>query len=209
MGMLPLTHLVGDGLQVSKLRVKNYLARASNINKFTGGRYKHIHLNENAEPIYDEKVHEIQSLQFPDSQVKRAGAVLICDSDLSNFKVCNNYKEVLVLELNNDNRKIKLSQPVLNFKSNILRNFQKRVDGAYLVDSSDIGSIFSQRDQIDVLYPCVGENYDFLKRSSAHHQCRLHFRLRSEDIYSWQFAKKGFFNFKKSIPDILRMLSLA
>jgi len=36
----------------------------------------------------------------------------------------------------------------------------------------------------------------------------LHIRKRAEDLHCWQYAKKGFFNFKKQIPDIIDTLGL-
>jgi len=36
----------------------------------------------------------------------------------------------------------------------------------------------------------------------------LHIRKRAEDLHCWQYAKKGFFNFKKQIPSIINTLGL-
>ena len=35
---------------------------------------------------------------------------------------------------------------------------------------------------------------------------KMHFIGLKEDIYCWQFSKKGFFNFKKNIPEVINYL---
>ena len=35
---------------------------------------------------------------------------------------------------------------------------------------------------------------------------KLHFIGTKEDIFCWNFSKKGFFNFKKNIPEVINFL---
>ena len=52
-----------------------------------------------------------------------------------------------------------------------------------------------------VLYPCVGENLDFLTSQGINN---IKFLYRNLDRSSWKYCNKGFFNFKKYIPTIIK-----
>jgi len=59
---------------------------------------------------------------------------------------------------------------------------------------------------LDIVYPSIGDNLDHLFRVRDNRWVALHLLKRPEDVFSWNYAKKGFFNFKKHIPDILSFL---
>ena len=109
----------------------------------------------------------------------------------------------LIIPTLNEERNIKLSENTLNFKKNLLESFKQKVTKAEFISSSDF---FSLNPNLDIIYPSVGENMDFLKRSDLNTD-KLHLIARKEDLFCWQFAKKGFFNFKKNIPSIIKFLS--
>jgi len=46
---------------------------------------------------------------------------------------------------------------------------------------------------------------DFLNRELKNIK-KLHFIGLKEDIFCWQYSKKGFFNFKKNIPEVINYL---
>ena len=50
------------------------------------------------------------------------------------------------------------------------------------------------------LYPCVGENLDFLTSQGINN---IRFLYRNLDRSSWKYCNKGFFNFKNYIPKII------
>ncbi|MDC3091259.1 hypothetical protein OA848_02605, partial [Rickettsiales bacterium] len=58
---------------------------------------------------------------------------------------------------------------------------------------------------MDVIYPFVGENLDFLKKIP---KIKFNHIYQNEDVFCWQYAKKGFFNFKKNISRIIDHLEL-
>ena len=78
-----------------------------------------------------------------------------------------------------------------------------RCPNASVSDSASILKVAATKKGADVVYPFVGDNLDYLKRLVARTNMTLHIRKRPEDIYCWQYAKKGFFNFKKHIPSII------
>ena len=63
----------------------------------------------------------------------------------------------------------------------------------------DIGEIKNINEKIIALYPTVGENLDYINSNNLN----LDFLYRKLDQYSWQYCKKGFFNFKNYIPKII------
>ena len=56
---------------------------------------------------------------------------------------------------------------------------------------------------IDIIYPNVGENLDFIAKISKENHLKTNYLYREIDLFCWQYCQKGFFNFKKNIPFIL------
>ena len=50
---------------------KHYLASEWNINKFTNNRFKNIKLNENAKPIFSDKVYSVTNKGFENSEISK------------------------------------------------------------------------------------------------------------------------------------------
>ena len=71
------------------------------------------------------------------------------------------------------------------------------------IDAAGLGAIAASRQGFDVVYPATGDHLDFLYRLSEESGVALHLLKRPEDVFCWHYAKKGFFNFKKHIPDMI------
>ena len=97
---------------------------------------------------------------------------------------------------------------MLAFKQALSNDFVVRCKNARLCDPSDFIEIVSTIEGLDVVYPFVGDNFDYLKRLQSLTNVTMHIRKRAEDLHCWQYAKKGFFNFKKRIPSIINTLGL-
>ena len=125
-------------------------------------------------------------------------------SDIMNvfFQEIENYENIFLVLLDNKNRKIKLDEKVLNFKRSLQQAFANEISNSQIIDED---TFISLNAQFDVLYPSIGENMDFLDREFKDID-KLHFIGLKEDIYCWQFSKKGFFNFKKNIPEVINYL---
>jgi len=65
-----------------------------------------------------------------------------------------------------------------------------------------VPNLSSHQDFQDIIYPGVGENYDFIIRFKNLHNKNIFNLVRDEDLFAWKFAKKGFFKFKENIPKI-------
>ena len=183
---------------------KNYLARESNIRKFTNQRYMNTSLNENALPLENPKIYSLQDVRHLHATQKYKNLVLF-ESDLNvneRYSFFKNYENIFLVLLDNKNRNIKLDEKVLNFKRTLQEAFASEISNSQIIDED---TFLSLNAQFDVLYPSIGENMDFLDREFKDID-KLHFIGLKEDIYCWQFSKKGFFNFKKNIPEVINYL---
>ena len=183
---------------------KHYLARESNIRKFTNQRFINAALNENAPPLVNHKIYSIKKIRQLHTKQKNKNLVLF-ESDLNvNQRVSffKNYENVYLLLLDNKNRNIKLDEKVLNFKSMLQRAFTNKISNSQIINGDDFKKL---NENYDVIYPFIGENMDFLNREIKDIS-KLHFIGLKEDIFCWQFSKKGFFNFKKNIPEVINYL---
>ena len=75
-------------------------------------------------------------------------------------------------------------------------------DNVEQIDPQSLGISFRDIKDIDVIYPGVGENYDFITEFKKLHNINIFNLVRDEDLFAWKFAKKGFFKFKENIPKI-------
>ena len=183
---------------------KNYIARESNIRKFTNQRYMNTALNENALPLENPKIYSLKEVKKLHTKQKYKNIVLF-ESDLNvngkNF-FFENYENVYLLLLKNKSRNVKLDDAVLNFKTTLQEAFASEITNSKIVNEDDIKNL---NEGFDVLYPSIGENMDFLNQEMKDIN-KLHFIGIKEDIFCWKFSKKGFFNFKKNIPGVINFL---
>ena len=190
---------------------KCYLARAENISKFTVERFDNARLNERALPLVDEKVHVIQPIDYEVSTKQKFETLLIMDSNL-NMLIRNetkNYKKIYVMSLTNASRQIAISQSVVEFKQNLIKSAAQKHPHCEVLDAREATQVLGKMPGCDVCYPFIGENLDFLHRSNDVWNIDLNFLRHHEDLFCWRFATKGFFNFKKNIPAIIKTLALS
>ena len=190
---------------------KCYLARAENISKFTGERFDNARLNERALPLVDEKVHVVQPIDYEVSTKQKFETLLIMDSNLNMLtrNETKNYKKIYVMSLANASRQIEISQSVVEFKQNLIKSAAQKHPHCEVIDSREATQVLGKMPGCDVCYPFIGENLDFLHRSNDVWNIDLNFLRHHEDLFCWQFATKGFFNFKKNIPAIIKTLALS
>ena len=182
---------------------KHYLASEWNIKKFTNNRFSNFKLSENVPPKVSDKIYSVINQNFNNSQDIENKTLIIFDNNLS-FEITefqnNEFKKVLLVSNNNENRSIKLSEKVLNFKSKLIEDQKKRLkENSINCEVVDINKIKNTNDEIIALYPTIGENLDYLNLNNL----KIEFLYRKLDQYSWQYCNKGFFNFKKYIPKII------
>ena len=183
---------------------KNYIARESNIRKFTNQRYMNTSLKENALPLNEKKFYPVGDIRQLHTDQKNKNIVLF-ESDLhinNRISFFEKYENVYLLLLDNKNRVVELDEKVLFFKKKLQESFIQKIPNAQFLNDDDLQKL---NESYDVIYSGVGENIDFLKREITDMN-KLHFIGTKEDIFCWQYSKKGFFNFKKNIPEIINYL---
>tara|TARA_B100000989_G_C19507036_1_gene456979 strand:- start:605 stop:1747 length:1143 start_codon:yes stop_codon:yes gene_type:complete len=180
---------------------KHYLASEWNIKKFTNNRFQNIKLNENAAPMVSGKNYSILKNDFLNPQIKNGKILVIFENNLSfeetTFKDLKFEKIILI---NNNIRQIKLSNSVLKFKQDLINDQLERLKNlSFECEVTTIDKFKNIEEEFYILYPCVGENLDFVLKNLKKYK----FLYRKLDQHAWQFCNKGFFNFKKYIPKII------
>ena len=181
---------------------KHYLASEWNIKKFTNNRFDNIKLNENASPKVSERTYSIIKQDLSNKNIDNQN-LLIFDNNLSfeNTDFQNQkFKKIYIISNKNQNRSIKLSEKVIEFKLLLIEDQKQRLKNKSIdCDVLDISEIKNIDESVIALYPTVGENLDYLNSNNL----KLDFLYRKLDQYSWQYCNKGFFNFKNYIPKIV------
>ena len=183
---------------------KHYLASEWNINKFTNNRFQNIKLNENAKPILSDKIYSVTSRNFDNLNILEDKALLIFENNLS-FEISDfkdiKFKKIILVSSNNENKPIKISEKLLNFKIELLEDQKIRLkEKAINCEIINISELKNIDEVIYALYPSVGENLDFINSNKLRN---IKFLYRKLDQFSWQYCNKGFFNFKNYIPKII------
>ena len=197
------------GLQTKN---KHYLAKSWNIEKFTSNRYMNINLNESAGPIEEIQTYPVEEKIFKSDFKKKNNTLLLFENDLCFFnrkEIYESYAKIYILLIDNNLRKISINKNVFEFKLKLILNFKDYFNNCeVVVIQSDLKNFPTCKD-LDIIYPSVGENLDFLIEMRDKLKLNLNFFFRKEDTYCWRFAKKGFFNFKNNIPKIIENLELS
>ena len=189
---------------------KNYSAQSWNIEKFTNNKYKNIRLVENPIPLQDKREYKLTEIEnFNNSEKVRNLIFFENDLNLENHKL-NNYQNIYCLLLENDKRKIKLDQKVLDFKRIIIKKHLKTLskDIKFLENSQNL-NILDGVKELDVIYPSIGENLSFIKRLNKTKDIKFRFLKNEKDLFCWNFSNKGYFNFKSNIPKIITKFKLS
>ena len=188
---------------------KNYIAQNWNISKFTNNKYKNLKINENPQPIIDQREYKISPIKIEVAE-KKSDNLVFFENELD-FKSFNtdNYKKIYCIMLANEERQVKLGNKVLEYKKNLIKNQIQNADlHIEFIEGNKFIEISSNEKEFDIIYPSVGENMSFLKRTMKKNNLILNYLIRDEDKYCWQFSNKGYFNFKSNIPKILSQFKL-
>ena len=187
---------------------KHYVAQSWNISKFTNNKYKDVKLNENALPLTDKREYKLNPLNFITEDNSNEN-LLVFENELNlENKNLKRYKNIYLILLSNEARKLKLEQKVLDYKSQLINDQKKRLDQIQIIDEAKFQPVVEKIKSFDVIHPCIGENYSYLNSMRKKQNLNLNFVLKDEDKFSWQFSNKGYFNFKNNIPKILTKFRL-
>ena len=184
---------------------KQYRFSPENLRKFSNNRF-------NVEKINNRQIFLEEKIQIPlDDEIYKSNmepkskTLILFENDLhisTLENILRNYKSVYIILLGNAQRKIKLSEAVLSFKQQIVLEFIKQFDNVTQIDPLKLKETLVDIDQLDMVYPGVGENNDFINSFKKLNNKVIFNLVRDQDLFAWKFAKKGFFKFKENIPKI-------
>ena len=183
---------------------KNYIASEWNIKKFTNNRFSQIKLNENPQPIIDNKNYSISKNEFLNSEINKNDNLIVFENSLSiecsDFRELD-FKNIYLVQKDNDTREIKLDEKVIKFKEGLIKDQKKRLENKFskveIINVKDLENLDGNN---IALYPSIGEINDFLISNNLKN---IKFLYRKIDQYAWKYCNKGFFNFKNYIPKII------
>jgi deoxyribodipyrimidine photo-lyase len=182
---------------------KHYLARASNIEKFTIGRFNPVgQLNESATPIPADCTFERQVLHIPPNP-KPQGRVghLMFPDDLAPPPEDIGEIHATAAYLPDALKTTALVTAFLHGTINdtLNRTHGTRLDGPFQSSVNDWISA-EKIDSIIISKPTVGHTRDFLESQKI--PGITHVFVRSWDRLLWPHATSGFFRLKKALPKI-------
>ncbi len=183
---------------------KNYIASEWNIKKFTNNRFSQIKLNENPQPIIDNKNYSISKNDFLNNEINNNDNLIVFENSLSiecsDFKEFD-FKNVYLVQKDNDTREIKLDEKVLKFKEDLISDQKIRLENkSSKIEIINIKDLKNLDGNNIALYPSIGEINDFLISNNFKN---IKYLYRKIDQYAWKYCNKGFFNFKNYIPKIV------
>ena len=186
---------------------KHYVAQSWNISKFTNNKYKNVKLNENASPITDRREYKFSSLEINKEDLE-SDTLIFFESE-QNIETLNlkDYRNIYCVFLNNEKRKIKFDEKVINFKKKIIEDQVNRFSNIKIIDEINFDKYTNEIKDLDVIYPSIGENLSFLKSIKKKKNLNYNFIVRDGDEFCWQFSNKGYFNFKSNIPKIIQKIT--
>jgi len=188
---------------------KHYLAQSWNISKFLNKQYENIELVENALPLIDNREYKISPIEIQKNN-SRNDCLIVFENDLSveNLKI-KYYKKIYFVLLENKSRSLKLDLKVFNYKKKIIKDQLNKIDNSFeFINENKIEELFENCKNFDIVYPSIGENMSYLTKMIKEKKLIINFITRDEDMFCWNFSKKGYFNFKSNIPKILAKFQL-
>ena len=198
---------------------KHYLARKNNIIKYGNIEINdNTKLNEQAVCLEESQSYFAKDLVFDNSKTDSLDSILIPTEDLNfilnnEFKFKNIFSGVPLNDYNDHNFSQKVKDhikkiTISNFKDN---NFYK--DYEYIIEFENYYEKFTNWankkniKKIGLPYVTKGNwNKIYQKLISDNPSINFVYLYRKYDMQAWQFAKKGFFNFKKHIPELISKL---
>ncbi len=188
---------------------KNYLAQSWNISKFTNNKYKNVKLNETALPIIDKREYKISPFQISKNKDVNDNLIIFENEMHEDFLEKKRYKKIYFVLLGNENRSVKLSTKVMDYKKDVIKSRLNEIKyKSELLDGKGLTNLAKTSKSFDVIYPSIGENFSFLKMLVKKNNLDINFITREEDEFCWKFSNKGYFNFKSNIPIILSTFKL-
>tara|TARA_Y100000589_G_scaffold330359_1_gene379752 strand:- start:215 stop:1366 length:1152 start_codon:yes stop_codon:yes gene_type:complete len=188
---------------------KRYLFTAQNLKKFSNNRFNCREI-ENKDIVNKDEFDLILSEEIYECNMKKKSNILLMfENDLDKntlSSIVNRYQKVYLILLNKKDRKIEISDSVYKFKTTLIENFSMEFSNIEIISSNSLNQKINGINNVDLIYPSIGDNYDFITRYGDINKITINNLVRPEDLFAWKYAKKGFFKFKENIPSINKFL---
>ena len=204
---------------------KAYAARASNIEKFTNGQFNPSgQLVEDINPLTENIDHPQVTLPQLDKSIQKDAVLLVTEEDCSpETSLETKDLEVEILPLYLEKKYPRWIQPnnsVRFFSNTAVQNTCQRLGqlGVEKIDKTKwTDAILEASDRLgtkNIIIPkvpvgAVKSKLRKVKKNLAEHDIYINEHYKDYDMYTWQYASKGFFKLKKQIPNILHQLGLS
>ncbi len=178
---------------------KPYIASNNNINKYTSNRFKNNPLN------ISKKINLLKNIRHESNEIPSQINASISnilfmfenDMNISNrYKFFNSYAKVYIIFNQSLNDSLKTSKNVTRFKQTLIEDVNNLISNSEIINSNDLNILFDNLKDIDVIYPGVGSNLDFITKYSSEKNVNINYIYRKEDLINWNYAKSGYFKFK-------------
>jgi len=209
-------------------RGKTYLARPSNIEKFTDGRFRPTELASEAPPLEWQEPPSPAALEAtprPDELDDTPALLLIHGDDLNPESLLPDtlpIKAALAFQGVKEPLAWPFGDKAKEFVGQAVDDAAKRASSHYGVDTATQSELDADAviracqdagaEAVITPYAPVGPNADALNLLGSaldDEGIALHRVRREWDSAAWPFAKKGFFPFKKKIPSLLEQAGLS
>ncbi len=200
---------------------KTYLARSSNIEKFTNGRFNPAgQLSATAEPVPESVEHPLEPLDLPEPELSGRVGLLLTGEDCFPEHLFPELEPVSIFALTADTRGDRatgscaetftegaLSDAVNRSASHFSQDVVEGRDTETLCEwARDLGL----ETVVTAYVPIgpVGDRLNAAQASLVENGISIAKRIRDHDRVSWPHATKGYFKLKKQLPDILQELGI-
>ena len=204
---------------------KAYAATASNIEKFTNGQFNPSgQLVEDINPLTENIDHPLVTLPQLDKSIQKDAVLLVTEEDCSpETSLETKDLEVKILPLYLEKKYPRWIEPnnsVRFFSNTAVQNTCQRLGqlGVEKIDKTQwTDAILEASDRLgtkNIIIPkvpvgAVKSKLRKVKKNLAEHDIYINEHYKDYDMYTWQYASKGFFKLKKQIPIILHQLGLS
>ncbi len=196
---------------------KNYLARKSNIEKYSNIKISNNEiLNENATPLIEDKIYNVNELKLNyDYNLEDIEYIIIPTDDLNILKDLNHKKVKVFTGLSKeDYNDHSFSEKVIkhikdicisNFKDdNFYNNIKIDIEFENYFNNLDKWISKYQIKEVHLPYVTQGNWKKIYKKIIKKYPSINFINFnRKYDVNSWIFSKKGYFKFKQNIPKLI------
>ena len=133
---------------------KHYVARATNIEQFTNGRFSPNNLNEAPVPVATSKTYDILPIDDHANYQKKYNNLIVLENDIyakskSDYEA---YDAVFVLHPDSIARSADLAVPVKDFKIRLVSAFCENHKNAQVIDAAALRAIAASQQGLEVVY---------------------------------------------------------